>query len=176
MTRKKKTRKEKSIGAGKKPLDKLADRAKENAKKKGKGRPAGAKANIDGAKTSKTQNKNTNTKAQDTRVGSKKAIELVPTASPKPLEPKVSIKKRKPEPTLSIEQQLANIENDDRLNNLLDKLDDDIKISAKDQAYVEHQTAAHQKLMALIDDNNEQEDKKEMWEQIDSSEFDEFKS
>ncbi|MGB0836006.1 MAG: Der GTPase-activating protein YihI [Psychrobium sp.] len=177
MTRKKKTRKEQSIGAGKKPLEKLTERLKDTKKKKSKGRPAGAKANIDGVKVKKSPSKGGNAKTQDARVGSKKAIELVPQAVSKPLEPKkIAVKKRKPEPKLSVEQQLSNIENDERLNGLLDKLDDGIEISAKDQAYIDHQTAAHQKLMALVDDNDEPEEKKEAWEQIDSSEFDEFKS
>lgn len=179
MTRKKKTRTEKSIGAAKKPLLKQSERSKELSKKKGKGRPSGAKANIDGVKPKKTRSSNgSNPKETDVRVGSKKAIELVPQAGAKNLEPKIAVKKNKIEPKLSIEQQLAQVENDERLNTLLDQIDDGIEISEKDQAYIEHQTAKHQKLIALIDDNEEEtiEDKKEEWEQIDSSEFDEFKS
>jgi len=180
MTRKKKTRTEKSIGAAKKPLLKQSERAKELSKKKGKGRPSGAKANIDGAKSKNTRSSNgSNPKDTDIRVGSKKAIELIPQTATKNLEPKIVVKKRKIEPQLSIEQQLAQVENDERLNSLLDQIDDGIEISDKDQAYIDHQTAKHQKLIALIDNNDEEEAteiKKEEWEQIDSSEFDEFKS
>ncbi len=183
MTRIKKNRTEKSIGAAKKPLLKQSERAKEFSKKKGKGRPSGAKANIDGAKSNKNRSSNgSNSDEHDARVGSKKAIELVLQTTAKNLEPKLVAKKNKIEPKLSIEQQLAQVENDERLNALLDALDDDIAISEKDQAYIEHQTAKHQKLIALIDDANEDDessaddDKKEAWEQIDSSEFDEFKS
>jgi len=181
MTRKKKNRTEKSIGAAKKPLLKQSERTKELSKKKGKGRPAGAKANIDGVKKNKTRSSNnTNSDEHDARVGSKKAIELIVQPSAKNLEPKLVVKKRKIEPELSIEQQLAQIENDERLNKLLDAIDDGIEISEKDQAYIDHQTAKHQKLMALTDTSEDEEtsneDKKEAWEQIDSSEFDEFKS
>lgn len=179
MTRKKKTRSEKSIGAAKKPLLKQSERIKDNSKKKGKGRPSGAKANIDGVKVKKTRSSsNSNASQDDVRIGSKKAIELVPQATSKNLQPKVVVKKAKPQPKLSFEQQLAQVENDERLNELLDAIDDGIEISDKDQAYIDHQTAKHQKLMALIDDgeSEEVEDKKEDWEQIDSSEFDEFKS
>lgn len=179
MTRKKKTRSEKSIGAAKKPLLKQSERIKDNSKKKGKGRPSGAKANIDGVKVKKTRSSNNSNSGQDDiRIGSKKAIELAPQASPKNLQPKVVVKKVKAEPELSIEQQLAQVENDERLNKLLDAIDDGIEISVKDQAYIDHQTAKHQKLMALVndDESEEVEDKKEDWEEIDSSEFDEFKS
>lgn len=181
MTRKKKTRTEKSIGAAKKPLLKQSERAKEFSKKKGKGRPSGAKANIDGVKKNKTRSSNgSKSDEHDSRVGSKKAIELVPQITPKNLEPKVVVQKRKVEPELSIEQQLAQVENDERLNELLDAIDDGIEISEKDQAYIDHQTAKHQKLIALIDANEDEEtvteEKQEAWEQIDSSEFDEFKS
>ncbi|OIQ45971.1 MAG: hypothetical protein BM565_12535 [Gammaproteobacteria bacterium MedPE] len=177
MTRKKKTRTEKSIGAAKKPLLKQSERIKDNSKKKGKGRPSGAKANIDGVKVKKTRSSGNNASEIDSRVGSKKAIELVPSQTPKNLQPKVVVKKAKPTPALSIEQQIAQVENDERLNNLLDALDDGKEISAKDQAYIDHQTAKHQKLLAQIDDTEDsEEDKKEAWEQLDSSEFDEFKS
>lgn len=177
MTRKKKTRTEKSIGAAKKPLLKQSERIKDNSKKKGKGRPSGAKANIDGVKVKKTRSSGNNASEIDSRVGSKKAIELVPSQTPTNLQPKVVVKKAKPTPALSIEQQIAQVENDERLNNLLDALDDGKEISAKDQAYIDHQTAKHQKLLAQIDDTEDsEEDKKEAWEQLDSSEFDEFKS
>ena len=178
MTRKKKTRSEKSIGAAKKPLLKQSERIKDNSKKKGKGRPSGAKANIDGVKVKKTRSSSNSGSAQDdNRIGSKKAIELVPQVTAKNLQPKIVVKKAKAEPQLSIEQQLAQVENDERLNKLLDAVDDGLEISEKDQAYIDHQTARHQKLIALIDDEDTDiEDKKEDWEQIDSSEFDEFKS
>lgn len=177
MTRKKKTRTEKTIGAAKKPLLKQSERIKDNFKKKGKGRPSGAKANIDGVKVKKTRSSGNSTSELDSRVGSKKAIELVPSQAPKNLQPKVVVKKAKPTPTLSIEQQLAQVENDERLNNLLDALDEGKEISTKDQAYIDHQTAKHQKLLTQIDDVEEsEEDKKEAWEELDSSEFDEFKS
>jgi len=180
MTRIKKTRSEKTIGAAKKPLLKQSERVKDNSKKKGKGRPSGAKANIDGVKVKKTRSSNgSNALRDDSRVGSKVAIELVPQTNAKNLQPKVTIKKTKP--ALSIEQQLAQVENDVRLNKLLDAIDAGDDIADKDQAYIDHQTAKHQKLMSLIDgdeaaEDEEIEDKKEAWEQIDSSEFDEFKS
>jgi len=181
MTRIKKNRTEKSIGAAKKPLLKQAERIKALSKKKGKGRPSGAKANIDGAKKSRAGSGHGINKPIDAKIGSKKAIELVPQAASKTLEPRVTLKKLKPQPVLSPEQQLANIENDERLNSLLDQLDAGDELSAKDSAYIDHQTAHHRKLLEElgIDDDDaeeqEEEETKEEWQQIDSSEFDEFK-
>jgi len=181
MTRKKKTRTEKSIGAAKKPLEKQSERIKLLSKKKGKGRPSGAKANIDGAKSKKSATgRSGGNNVVDAKVGSKKPIELVPQATQKNLTPKVTLKKVKPQPELSLEQQLEQVENDQRLNTLLDQIDAGAEISTKDQAYIEHQTARHQKLLiALGIDLEESEDNEEehteQWQQIDSSEFDEFK-
>ncbi|MDP2561031.1 Der GTPase-activating protein YihI [Psychrobium sp. 1_MG-2023] len=183
MTRKKKTRTEKSIGAAKKPLLKQAERMKPNTKKKGKGRPSGAKANIDGAaKNSKRTHTKSNEPA-DNRVGSKKAIALVVEQPSKQLQPRASVKKHQPQSQLSLTQQLEKLENDERLNRLLDLLDTDAEISAKDQAYLEHQTARHQKLLielGIVADEDEDEaaddhEALEPWEQLDSSEFDGFK-
>jgi len=182
MTRKKKTRTEKSIGAAKKPLLKQTERIKANSKKKGKGRPSGAKANIDGVKGNRSgSGRGSDKQAIDIKHGSKKAIELVPQDNAKVLEPKVTLKKIKPQPELSPEQQLANIENDQRLNSLLDQLDAGDELTSKDLAYIDHQTAHHRKLLEALGidydevEEPEEEDTKEAWQQIDSSEFDEFK-
>ena len=177
MTRIKKKRTEKSIGAAKKPLEKQSERTKELSKKKGKGRPAGAKANIDGAlKKTKSRSKSSQS-ATDDRVGSKTPINLILEAPKKALVPRVSVKKSKA--VLTPEQQLHALENDERLNKLLDLLDADQEISEKDQAYIEHQTAHHQKLIAELDlddeDNGDAEEELEEWQKLDSSEFDEFK-
>jgi len=179
MTRKKKTRTEKSIGAAKKPLLKQSERTKNNSKKKGKGRPSGAKANIDGSKGQKSRSNHAgDKKALDVKIGSKKAIELVPQATKPILKPKITLKKAKPQ--LSLEQQLTLVENDERLNNLLDQLDAGDELSVKDIAYIDHQTAHHRKLLVALgidyDDVEEPEEEiKEEWQQLDSSEFDEFK-
>ena len=179
MTRIKKNRTEKSIGAAKKPLLKQSERIKLNSKKKGKGRPSGAKANIDGATKKKTRSNSAASKADDHKVGSKKPIDLVVKTDAKDLQPRVSVKKTKQKPELSPEQQLERIENDTRLNDLLDRLDAQETLSDKDMAYIEHQTAHHQKLTKILgieDDELEEEvEQQEAWQQIDSSEFDEFK-
>lgn len=183
MTRIKKNRTEKSIGAAKKPLLKKAEQLERLTKKKGKGRPAGAKANIDGAKKkSKTHSKSSKA-TQDQRVGSKTAIALVVTPAAAPMEPKISIKKIKPEKvikSLTPQQELNNIEADERLSDLLDMLDDDKAISAADQQYIDRLTSRHQQLLAelgLDDDEDEPESNPEqdILERFDNSDLDNYR-
>jgi ribosome assembly protein YihI (activator of Der GTPase) len=186
MTRIKKTRTEKSIGAAKKPLLKKSEQLERLAKKKGKGRPAGAKANIDGAKKkSKTHTKSSKA-TQDRRVGSKTAISLIATPPAAPMEPKVSVKKIKPENVikpLTPQQELNNIEADERLGELLDMLDDDKAISAADQQYIDRLTSRHQQLLAELglEDDDESEDEpqsspaQDIWDRFDNSDLDNYR-
>ena len=173
MTRIKKNRTEKSIGAAKKPLLKQSEMQSKLAKKKGKGRPAGAKANIDGVKKkTKSQSKSSHGD-QDLRIGSKKAISLIATPPSAPMMPKVKDKKTKtpkPKPvtTLTPQQELEQIEADVRLNELLDILDNEQNISAEDQQYVDQISARHQELMIeldLVEDEDDEEESSEQPEQ-----------
>lgn len=183
MTRIKKTRTEKSIGAAKKPLEKKPQSQSRLAKKKGKGRPAGAKANIDGANQKAKPRKKTAADDKDLRVGSKKAISLVDTPAKAPMKPKVKLTKIKAKPVakaVTPEQELEQLEADERLNELLDRLDNDQAISEQDQAYVAKQTARHQQLLVELDlaeDENEEQDKQEqdIWDRFDDSELDEYR-
>ena len=184
MTRIKKTRTEKSIGAAKKPLEKQSERKAPLVRKKGKGRPAGAKANIDGAsKKTKHQGKSKG-EALDLRVGSKKAISLVVAPTKQPMSPKVKVVKTKITPpvekSVTPEQELENIEADDRLNGLLDQLDNDEVIANIDQQYVDQQTDRYQQLMVelgLDDEEEEQEEQapeKDIWDRFDNSKLDDY--
>ena len=195
MTRIKKTRTERSIGAAKKPLEKQSSSKATLAKKKGKGRPAGAKANIDGARKKAKPKSKQSINPQDLMVGSKKAIQLVVTPKKQPMTPKVTIHKVKPTPAVqqqTPEQELAAIEIDERLNELLDSLDNNIDISAADQSYVEQLTARHQQLMIDLGLTDEEEEEKEddisdskkiipsdneqdMWNRFDDANLDDYR-
>ena len=180
MTRIKKTRKEKSIGPAKKPLEKRADRNAPLAKKKGKGRPAGSRIQ-DAEKKKKTTGKGSGSSAKtaDPRHGSKKPIALVVETPKTPLQPKASLKKIKPKPqpeVLTPEQELAQLENDTKLNNLLDRLDDGLSITASEQQYVDTKSARHLALLqelGMVEDDDE--DEGEAWQQFDTSDLDAFK-
>ena len=127
-------------------------------------------------------------------VGSKKAIQLVVTPKKQPMTPKVTIHKVKPTPAVqqqTPEQELAAIEIDERLNELLDSLDNNIDISAADQSYVEQLTARHQQLMidlGLTDEEEEKEDdisdskkiipsdnEQDMWNRFDDANLDDYR-
>lgn len=96
--------------------------------------------------------------AQDPRLGSRKPVALI-----------VDDKQSKPQPAkvarekvlkLTPEQELAAIENDDRLNDFLDRLDEGETLSAADQAWVDQRVDRYQELMdelGIIDDEDEDE-------------------
>ena len=134
---------------------------------KRRGRKAGSRANPDAAKE---QNAAGGKKA-DPRIGSKKAVPLVvetvfnnATKAKKAAKPQAEAK-----PQLPPEEELTQLENDPRLDSLLDKLDDGETLSAEDQSYVDQTLDRIDVLMELLgielgdedDEVDEEEEKKE---------------
>ena len=168
MTRKKKSRKTTSLnGTPRLSKEKLQQlRAmKEQRKKKPKGAKAGSR-NAQESKLDVTTNDNGGTK-KDQRIGSKKPISLVPqakseqTSEPKMmrhLKPQVELKEVKP--TLTPEQELEQLENDQRLMSLLDKHERGELITGRDAKFFNKSVARHQELCELlgIDDEFEEQD------------------
>ncbi|GKW24391.1 Der GTPase-activating protein YihI [Pectobacterium carotovorum subsp. carotovorum] len=84
-------------------------------------------------------------KVADPRIGSKKPVQLgvldsaiakpKPKSKPKPPEPVEKVVAAKP--TMSPEEELEMLENDARLDTLLDRLDSGETLSAKDQSWVD---------------------------------------
>ncbi|MOA12271.1 Der GTPase-activating protein YihI [compost metagenome] len=123
------------------------------------------------ASGSRTQVESTNQKnkaaaqAKDPRIGSKVPVALVveakPKAKPQP-KPKAEAK-----PRLSPEEELAKLENDERLDALLDRIDDGETLSAEDQSYVDQTLDRIDALMEQLgielgdDEDDEEEEKKE---------------
>ena len=154
-------------------------------------RKAKLKGNKPGARniveSKQTQNKNVKQADNQKRVGSKKAVTLVIEDTPKQtLTPKVAMKPKakiiknntaeKVELKLSPEKELASIENDERLNDFLEQLDNEEILSSADQSWVETQMARHQQLMqdlGWLDDDGEED----LLQQFDdaASALDEFK-
>ncbi|MBN3344269.1 MULTISPECIES: Der GTPase-activating protein YihI [Pectobacterium] len=101
------------------------------------------------ASGSRTQEKASNDqrsgqrKAVDPRIGSKKPVQLgvldsavaKPKPKSKPSEPVEKVVAAKP--TMSPEEELEMLENDERLDALLDRLDSGETLSAKDQSWVD---------------------------------------
>ena len=103
--------------------------------------------------------------SQDPRIGSKVPVALVVDetkvkAKPQP-KPKAEAK-----PRLSPEEELAKLENDERLNALLDRIDDGETLNAEDQAYVDKTLDRIDVLMDVLgielgEDDDEEEEKQE---------------
>lgn len=148
-------------------------------KAKLKGNKAGAR-NISESK--QTQQKNARQAVNDKRVGSKKSIslsgkeEVKVEPSTKILQPKAKVVKSTVENKMSPEKELDLIENDQRLNDLLEQLDNNEEVSQVDSSWVEKQMTRHQELMkqlGWLDDDGE-EDLIQQFESA-SSALDEFK-
>jgi len=165
-------------------------------KDKLKGNKAGNRNAIErkkGAQQSQRQAKN------DKRLGSKKAIELVPNEQPqKQIKPKVvmqpkakvikstvaantqePVKNKTQSPVvekLSPEKEIEAIENNDRVNDLLELVEAEQTLSKTDQTWLDQQMERHQELMkelGWMDDEGE-EDLLQQFEDA-SSALDEFR-
>lgn len=86
-------------------------------------------------------------------------------AQPKQFKPVVQLTKAK-EPEMPPEQELALLENDEKLLELLDKVDQGEILTGKDAKYFNAKTARHAELVALLgldqDDEEEEEEEEEL--------------
>ena len=175
MTRQKKTR---SAGPnGQRHLSaediRKTRKPKEETKKKGAGLKSGSRnseANVNAVVKSESAKK-------DKRIGSKKPIALVAadaTLAPEPVKvvpvPKASLAKAKPAP-LTAEQELALIENDSYLQQLLERVENEEILTGKDAKYFNAKTARLEQLLqqlGLADEaDNEPADKLGAFESTD---------
>ncbi|MBZ6066577.1 GTPase-activating protein [Aeromonas schubertii] len=151
MSANKPVRKPKSGGKKESQESALAGRERKRAAKR-KGLKAGSRhsGTQSGGKSGKKDQK-------DPRIGSRKPVALVVEAA-KPQAPKAAPVKEEKPLMLAPEQELAAIENDDRLNELLDRLDEGEALSPADQAWVEQMVARHQQLMEELGPVEEDEE------------------
>lgn len=125
-------------------------------KKKHRGHQSGSRNNSVAMKSKPLNQQQT----KDPRIGSKKAISLIVDDTKNVTSRKITIKAD--EPKLSLEQQLEQLENDELLNALLDKLDSSKPISLSEQAYVDKMLDKIDRLMnklgiSIIENDNEDE-------------------
>ena len=129
--------------------------------KKRRGLASGSRTQVESA----NQKNKADAQTKDPRIGSKVPVALVveakPKAKPQP-KPKAEAK-----PRLSSEEELAKLENDERLDALLDRIDDGETLSAEDQSYVDQTLDRIDALMEQLgielgdDEDDEEEEKKE---------------
>lgn len=124
-----------------------------------KGNKAGARNAVE---SKQTQQQNAKNNINDKRVGSQKAVPLgaakevpadVAKVSPKPKAKVVKIPdevQKSSEVKQSPEKEIVEIENDQRLNELLEQLDNGEKISQTDQSWIDKQMKRHQQLMKQL--------------------------
>ncbi|MDM3867153.1 Der GTPase-activating protein YihI [Proteus faecis] len=128
--------------------------------KKHRGNPAG---NRQQEAENKQQTKNTAPK--DPRIGSKKPIPLIVGDTPK-------VAKKKPAPVkaepvrLTPEQELDQLENDARLDELLSRLENGEKLNTEEQAYTEKTLDRIDELMVELGIEFEDDDDEEKTEDI----------
>ncbi|QWZ63021.1 Der GTPase-activating protein YihI [Aeromonas sp. FDAARGOS 1417] len=137
---------------------------------KRKGLKAGSRQQVEQPK-----NKSGNSQSKDPRIGSRKPVVLVvDDKQKKPAAPK-AVKEKKL--VMTPEQELASIENDDRLNDLLDRLDAGETLEAAEQAWVDQRVDRYQELMDELGiiDNDDDEDDELQFDDGDDAEFDEQK-
>ncbi|KZN40014.1 Der GTPase-activating protein YihI [Pseudoalteromonas luteoviolacea] len=165
MTRKKKSRKLGENGSPRLSKEKLRElRAmKEQRVKKQKGNKAGTR-NAQEAKVELSTNSGTKI---DPRAGSKKKIALTSEQNLQPktpqmnrhLKPQANLTKAH-EPELTLEEELQQLENDERLMKLLELHERGELLTGKDAKFFNRAIARHQELCELlgIDDEFEEED------------------
>lgn len=113
--------------------------------KKRRGNPPGSRFNI-GMAERVTRNEVTE---RDPRIGSKQAIPLI-SAAEHSLAPITSVTDKKQATTLSMQQELDLLENDPRLDALLDRLEDGKILSDADQHWLDSKLARIDQLMTQL--------------------------
>lgn len=114
------------------------------------------------------QKRGSGKQAKDPRIGSRKPVVLV--VEEKKSKPAVSKPLKEKKLVMTPEQELASIENDDRLNDLLDRLDNGETLAADEQIWVDQRVDRYQELMdelGIIDTDEDEED------DFDDADFDE---
>lgn len=165
MPRSKKTRKIGQIGVRKSDSAPKKKRTEIAKPKKKTGRPAGSRHNVENTKPSQP----TDAKRQDPRIGSKKPVALIVAETPQ----KVARKKT----FFSPAQELEAIENDTRLQDLLDQQDAGKTLTKEQQQYVDSKLARHSVLCELlgIEDEDDNDDDDELLDELDTRHLDQYK-
>ena len=163
----------------KKPVFTAQDGRDQKKDAKRKGLKPGARNSVE----SKEQKQAREAKNKDARVGSRKPVALVAEAPVKavkpvkPAEPKPEKKEVAPEQQIAKwERELDKLENDDRLNALLDKLELEQPVSEEEQEWLDKKLARHQELLKLLGLNEEDKegssDQDELLQRFIDSDFD----
>ncbi|MBO1520517.1 Der GTPase-activating protein YihI [Oceanisphaera pacifica] len=183
MTRIKKTRSPGQAGTQNKKRE-TAEQIKERKRKaKRNGLAPGSRQNVAEHTTKQGGNKAN----KDPRLGSKKPVALTPSSPashaekpPKPtkkqLTEQVASERAQASSELTAEQELEQLENNERLNNLLDKVDAGTKLNKADASWLDSTLARHQQLLEQLGlleaDDEEAVDGDDLWTRFMDAELD----
>lgn len=158
MTRIKKTRTPGQLGARKESRENAEQSRQRKRKAKRKGLAPGSRHNQGGESgggAARVQ--------KDPRLGSKKPVALIKDEA-KAAVAKVRVARPK---ALTPEQELERLENDERLNTLLDRVDAGEKLGKDDAAWLDQTLARHQQLLEQLgllgDEDEEPEEGEDLW-------------
>ncbi|CAI8152756.1 Der GTPase-activating protein YihI [Pseudidiomarina mangrovi] len=141
MTRQKKSRKPGPLAPSLKPKAMVERVTPEDRVYAGKGRKPGSRFNV--ASSAKKATGNTAGGAKDPRHGSKQPIALI---KPQQAAPIVSEAQKR----AAAEAELAQLENDSKLQLLLERLDNDEELTAAELRYVDTRTERFEQLAELL--------------------------
>ncbi|WP_237385794.1 Der GTPase-activating protein YihI [Xenorhabdus sp. Sc-CR9] len=130
--------------------------------KKRRGNQTGSRSNGDG----RDKKRSASNQEKDPRIGSKVPVPLVIGEKETQVKPVTKPVEEKPEPRLSPQEELAMLENDERLDGLLERLEQGEKLSEEDNAYVDNTLDRIDVLMEELginpeDDDSEEEERQE---------------
>ncbi|HCB9264817.1 Der GTPase-activating protein YihI [Klebsiella pneumoniae] len=146
--------------SGRKSREELNQEARDRKRqKKHRGHAAGSRANGGGAASAGKKQR----QAQDPRVGSKKPIPLGVSESSVPAPKQHKPKSEKP--MLSPQAELELLENDERLDALLERLEEGGTLNAEEQSWVDAKLDRIDELMQQLglsyDDEDEEEEERQ---------------
>ncbi|MBL0611023.1 GTPase-activating protein [Aeromonas jandaei] len=150
--------------SAKQPNRKPAGKRKESEASAQEGRERKRAAKRKGLKAGSRQQvelqkgKSAGKQAKDPRIGSRKPVALI--VEEKGTKSTVSKAVKEKKLVMTPEQELASIENDDRLNDLLDRLDAGETLEVAEQAWVDQRVDRYQELMdelGIIDNDDDEE-------------------
>ncbi|WP_312055925.1 Der GTPase-activating protein YihI [Pantoea brenneri] len=134
--------------------------------KKHRGHASGSRAN---PTASDNNGGGQSSKAKDPRIGSKKPVALIADSQTAPAKAKKSVAKPAAEKKarLTPEEELAKLENDERLDALLDRLENGETLSAEDQGWLDAALDRIDELMEQLgiamDDGDDEQAEEDMY-------------
>jgi hypothetical protein len=178
MTRRKKTRKIGQIGVRKQDA-RPADTKDKRLKKPAKGQKPGARNSLLVEKAEKTNLGSTSSSKKDPKLGSKKPISLVAETNtveekvePQHIEqPSIKLTKVK-QPELAPEKELDQLESDERLIDLVERVEGGELLTGKEAKYFNAKMARHAELLDIL--GIEQEDEDDPMDRLEADQWDDL--